>query len=97
MACFPESLPGATVQGMPLVGIAVSSALACAVLLLKFSDSLVETFTFMMTLSTLSLWCPTCFRRWLCGVSARDAIKRGGRCWGGDCGLLWLGYFRVWR
>ena len=55
---FPRIFAKRNRAGIPLVGIAVSSALACAVLLLKFSDSLVETFTFMMTLSTLSALVP---------------------------------------
>jgi APA family basic amino acid/polyamine antiporter len=55
---FPAVFAKRNRMGIPFVGIAVSSALACAVLLFRFSDSLVDTFTFMMTLSTLSALLP---------------------------------------
>ena len=55
---FPAVFGRTNRFGAPLVGIALSSLLASAVLLLNFSDSLVSTFTFMMTLSTLSTLVP---------------------------------------
>ena len=56
---FPAVFARRNRAGIPLVGHrAFLLCLACAVLLLKFSDSLVETFTFMMTLSTLSALVP---------------------------------------
>lgn len=55
---FPGVFRRTNRQGAPIAGIALSSALASGVLLLKFSDSLVSTFTFMMTLSTLSALLP---------------------------------------
>ena len=55
---FPLVFARRNRAGIPLVGLAISSVLACAVLLFRFSDSLVETFTFMMTLSTLSALVP---------------------------------------
>ena len=55
---FPGVFRRTNRYGAPLAGIALSSLLASAVLLLKFSDSLVSTFTFMMTLSTLSALLP---------------------------------------
>ncbi len=80
---FPAAFARRNRAGVPMVGIAVSSALACAVLLLKFSDSLVETFTFMMTLSTLSALVPyllsaLALRRFLRG----HRHTRGGRMLG---------------
>ena len=80
---FPKAFAKRNRAGIPIVGIAVSSALACAVLLLKFSDSLVETFTFMMTLSTLSALVPYL----LSGLALRWFLRgepsaRGGRALG---------------
>jgi len=75
---FPAAFARRNRSGIPFIGIALSSALACAVLLLKFSDSLVETFTFMMTLSTLSALVPyllsaLALRRFLKGKSQGKA------------------------
>ena len=55
---FPRAFARTNRAGAPIAGIALSSLLASAVLLLKFSDSLVSTFTFMMTLSTLAALVP---------------------------------------
>ena len=55
---FPKLFARTNRFGAPIMGIAFSSALASGVLLLRYSDSLVDTFTFMMTLSTLSALLP---------------------------------------
>lgn len=77
--------------GAPLVGIALSSLLASAVLLLNFSDSLVSTFTFMMTLSTLSTLVPFLFSAvslfLLCARSG-DGVPGGIRVLAGVCALF---------
>jgi APA family basic amino acid/polyamine antiporter len=55
---FPAVFGRTNRRGAPIYGIALSSVLASAVLFLKFSESLVDKFTFMMTLSTLSALAP---------------------------------------
>ena len=75
---FPAAFARRNRSGIPFIGIALSSVLACAVLLFKFSDSLVDTFTFMMTLSTLSALVPyllsaLALRRFLKGKSQGKA------------------------
>lgn len=55
---FPSLFSRCNRFGSPILGIGLSSLLASGVLLLRFSESLVDTFTFMMTLSTLSALLP---------------------------------------
>ena len=55
---FPAVFGRTNRRDAPIYGIALSSVLASAVLFLKFSESLVDKFTFMMTLSTLSALIP---------------------------------------
>lgn len=80
---FPKVFARRNRAGIPIVGIAMSSVLACAVLLLKFSDSLVDTFTFMMTLSTLSALVP-----FLLSALALRSFLRGKEA---GAGGRWLG------
>jgi basic amino acid/polyamine antiporter, APA family len=55
---FPAVFGRTNRHDAPIYGIALSSVLASAVLFLKYSESLVDKFTFMMTLSTLSALIP---------------------------------------
>ena len=80
---FPKVFARRNRAGIPIVGIAMSSVLACVVLLLKFSDSLVDTFTFMMTLSTLSALVP-----YLLSALALRSFLRGKEA---GIGGRWLG------
>ena len=78
---FPSGLcPAATGRASPWLGIAAFvCALACAVLLLKFSDSLVETFTFMMTLvHALGIGALSPCLGWPCGRLLRGDVSEAG-------------------
>ena len=62
--------------GTPYLGIVISSCLATGVLLLRYTDSLIELFSFMMNLSTLSLLTPYLFSIVsLYVVLAKQALK----------------------
>ena len=90
---FPAVFARRNRAGIPLVGIVpFFCAWHVPCLLLKFSDSLVETFTFMMTLSTLSALVPYL----LSGLALRSFLRGGARgmgafAWGWS---LWL--FCAW-
>ncbi len=55
---FPRLFKKTNKNNAPLLGIVLSSVLASVVMGLRFSESLVNTFTFMMNLSTLSVLTP---------------------------------------
>ena len=93
---FPSAFARRNRSGIPFIGIATSSVLACAVLLLKFSDSLVDTFTFMMTLSTLSALVPyllsaLALRRFLKGQSQGTAGRFLGAVTAAFCAWVIFG------
>ncbi len=86
---FPAVFARRNRAGIPWLGIVLSSVLACAVLLLKFSDSLVETFTFMMTLSTLSALVPYL----LSGLALRRLLRgREEGAWGRSLGMVTVAF-----
>lgn len=58
---FPKIFKQKNKQGAPAIGIVLSSILASILMMLNYSDGLVEAFTFMMTLSTLSVITPYLF------------------------------------
>ncbi|WP_317129252.1 amino acid permease [Maribacter algarum] len=58
---FPKVFGKQNKNGSPIIGIILSSILASILMLLNFSQSLVDAFTFMMTLSTLSVIVPYLF------------------------------------
>ncbi len=93
---FPAAFARRNRSGIPFIGIALSSVLACAVLLFKFSDSLVDTFTFMMTLSTLSALVPyllsaLALRRFLKGKSQGTAGRFLGAVTAAFCAWVIFG------
>ena len=55
---FPTLFLKTNINRAPIFGIILSSSLASIVMILRFSESLVNTFTFMMNLSTLSVLTP---------------------------------------
>ena len=58
---FPKIFGKENSNNSPIIGIIISSILASLLMMLNFSKSLVEAFTFMMTLSTLSVIVPYLF------------------------------------
>jgi len=93
---FPAVFARRNRAGVPFIGIAISSGLACTVLLLNFSDSLVDTFTFMMTLSTLSTLVPfllssLALRRFLRGQTDENGGRILGLVTAMFCGWVILG------
>lgn len=58
---FPSIFARTNKNGAPAVGIVLSSLLVSALMMSKYSESLVSAFTFMMTLSTLSVITPYIF------------------------------------
>lgn len=58
---FPKVFGKENKYGTPYLGIVISSCLATGVLLLRYTDSLIELFSFMMNLSTLSVLTPYLF------------------------------------
>ena len=58
---FPKIFRKTNKFGAPAIGIALSSILVSVLMMTKYSESLVEAFTFMMTLSTLSVITPYIF------------------------------------
>jgi len=58
---FPEIFGRLNRNGSPALGIVVSSILASVLLALNYSKTLVDAFTFMITLSTLSVLTPYFF------------------------------------
>ena len=93
---FPAVFARRNRAGIPFIGIAISSGLACVVLLLNFSDSLVDTFTFMMTLSTLSTLVPfllssLALRRFLRGQTEEIGGRILGLVTAIFCGWVILG------
>ena len=55
---FPKLFGKTNKNDSPIIGIILSSSLASLVMGLNFSDGLVQAFTFMMNLSTLSVLTP---------------------------------------
>ncbi len=58
---FPRIFKKINKNGSPAIGIALSSILVSILMMFKYSESLVAAFTFMMTLSTLSVVTPYIF------------------------------------
>jgi APA family basic amino acid/polyamine antiporter len=58
---FPKAFGKVNRNNAPYLGILISSVLATLVLLLRYSDSLIQVFSFMMNLSTLSVLTPYLF------------------------------------
>lgn len=58
---FPKVFGKQNRNGSPIIGIAISSVLASVLMMLNYSKSLVDAFTFMMMLSTLSCVIPYLF------------------------------------
>ncbi len=58
---FPKIFGKVNRKGAPAIGILLSSILVSILMMLNYSKSLVEAFTFMMTLSTLSVITPYIF------------------------------------
>jgi len=58
---FPKSFGKTSKRGVPLTGLVVSSLLVSCLMALNFSASLVEQFTFMILLATLSTLIPYVF------------------------------------
>ena len=58
---FPKIFQRKNKNGAPAIGILLSSILASGLMMLNFTDGLVSAFTFMMTLSTLSVVTPYLF------------------------------------
>jgi len=58
---FPRIFGKVNANGSPIIGIILSSILASGLMMLNYSKSLVEAFTFMMMLSTLSTLIPYLF------------------------------------
>ncbi|MGB0863300.1 MAG: amino acid permease [Saprospiraceae bacterium] len=58
---FPKIFKKTNKFGAPAIGIILSSILVSVLMMTKYSESLVEAFTFMMTLSTLSVITPYIF------------------------------------
>lgn len=58
---FPKVFSRLNGRSQPAIGIVLSSLLVSLLMLLNFSESLVSAFTFMMTLSTLSVITPYLF------------------------------------
>ena len=58
---FPRVFAKENDNGSPFIGIVLSSILASVLMVFSFADSLVEAFTFMITLSTLSTIIPYLF------------------------------------
>lgn len=58
---FPKVFGKQNNHGSPIMGIALSSILASLLMMLNYSKNLVDAFTFMMTLSTLSVIVPYLF------------------------------------
>jgi len=58
---FPKVFGKQNTHGSPILGIILSSILASILMMLNYSKSLVDAFTFMMTLSTLSVIVPYLF------------------------------------
>lgn len=58
---FPKIFKKTNKFGAPAMGIALSSILVSVLMMTKYSESLVQAFTFMMTLSTLSVITPYIF------------------------------------
>lgn len=58
---FPKIFAKTNTHGSPYIGIALSSVLVSALMLLNYSKTLVQAFTFMMKLSTLSVLTPYLF------------------------------------
>jgi len=58
---FPRIFGDVNIHGSPVMGILCSSVLASALMILNYSKSLADTFTFMITLSTLACLIPYLF------------------------------------
>jgi APA family basic amino acid/polyamine antiporter len=58
---FPKIFGKINKNGAPIIGIIISSILVSLLMLLNYSKSLVDAFTFMMKLSTLSVLTPYLF------------------------------------
>lgn len=58
---FPSIFGKTNKNGSPAIGIFLSSILVSLLMMAKYSESLIEAFTFMMTLSTLSVITPYLF------------------------------------
>jgi APA family basic amino acid/polyamine antiporter len=92
---FPKIFKKTNKFGEPAIGIALSSILVSVLMMTKFSESLVQAFTFMMTLSTLSVITPYIFSTasfvlFTKGENARIRIPKLILAFLTFCFLIWI-------